>query len=168
MQRSKVTNNWKHKRNTYAFIGPINSIDSPYVDGVSITHGASGSRQHVWTFAASYGPGFCPCSYGQSIPTFVGQDYFCETGNDDNVLMYKKWFINDPLWDGQDCGGYSSACERTFNSLPGSASSCPRPQLTILKSVFAQMNVLAMGIQQWKLLNSTFNDESRVVVMTAG
>ena len=110
----------------YAFIGPINSIDSPYVDGVSITHGAPGSRQHVWTFAASYSAGFCPCSYDQSIPTFVGQDYFCETGNDDNVLMYKKWFINDPLWDGQDCGGYSSACECTFNSPPGFCKQLPQ------------------------------------------
>jgi len=109
----------------YAFIGPINSIDRPYVDGVSITHGAPGSRQHVWTFAASYGPGFCPCSYNQSIPPFVGQDYFCETGNDDNVFMYRTWFVNDTLWDGQDCKGYS-ACECTFNGPPWFCKQLPQ------------------------------------------
>ena len=27
-------------------------IDSYYVDGVSLTYGGAGSRQHIWTFAA--------------------------------------------------------------------------------------------------------------------
>ena len=27
-------------------------IDGYYVDGVSLTHGGAGSRQHIWTFAA--------------------------------------------------------------------------------------------------------------------
>ena len=27
-------------------------IDGYYVDGLSLTHGASGSRQHIWTFAS--------------------------------------------------------------------------------------------------------------------
>ena len=25
----------------------------PYIDGVSLTHGAAGSRQHIWSFAAA-------------------------------------------------------------------------------------------------------------------
>ena len=29
------------------------SIDSAYVDGVSVTHGPARSRQHIWTFAAA-------------------------------------------------------------------------------------------------------------------
>ena len=29
-------------------------LDSYYVDGISLTYGAAGSRQHIWTFAASY------------------------------------------------------------------------------------------------------------------
>ena len=29
------------------------TIDSAYVDGVSITHGPASSRQHIWTFAAA-------------------------------------------------------------------------------------------------------------------
>ena len=27
-------------------------IDSQYVDGLSLTHGVPGSRQHIWTFAS--------------------------------------------------------------------------------------------------------------------
>ena len=103
---------------------PSITIDSYYVDGISITHGPPGSRQHVWTFAASYQPGYCPCAHPpkQSIPPYVGQDYFCETGNDDNINSVNRWFINDPLWDGQDCEGFfrgrSSACECNFNRPP--------------------------------------------------
>jgi len=103
---------------------PSITIDSYYVDGISITHGPPGSRQHVWTFAASYQPGYCPCASPpkQSIPPYVGQDYFCETGNDHNINSVNRWFINDPLWDGQDCEGFfrgrSSACECNFNRPP--------------------------------------------------
>ena len=39
----------------FAFLGyhrRNHSIDGQYVDGLSLTHGASGSRQHIWTFAS--------------------------------------------------------------------------------------------------------------------
>ena len=50
------------------------TIDNPYIDGVSITHGA-GPRKHIWTYAAGI-PGTCPCSGGGvSPPAFVGSDY---------------------------------------------------------------------------------------------
>ena len=104
------------------------TIDNYYVDGVSITHGAPGSRQHVWTFAAIQESGYCPCSYvsPQSTPPYVGNDYFCETGNDDNVHGFiARWYINDTLWDGQDCRGIS-ACECTFNSSPRFCKQLPQ------------------------------------------
>ena len=75
-----------------------NNIDSTYVDGVSITRGSP--RQHVWTFAASgatsiYADGQynCPCTPGsvQQVPSFIGNNYYCEGGG------------ADPLWDGQGC-----------------------------------------------------------------
>ena len=60
-------------------------IEDPYVDGVVITRGRE--EEHVWTFAASLqetdAGSVCPCTNSQStqsIPSFVGQDYFCETG----------------------------------------------------------------------------------------
>ena len=65
------------------------SIDQAYVDGVSITRGSP--RKHVWSFASGFQESFsnprynCPCStccgHGQSVPSFVGNDYFCESGN---------------------------------------------------------------------------------------
>ena len=34
-------------------IGATLNIEEHYVDGVSLTYGAPGSRKHIWTFAAS-------------------------------------------------------------------------------------------------------------------
>lgn len=39
------------------------TIDQPYVDGVSITHGSP--RQHIWTLGAAWTPNFCPCGVCQ-------------------------------------------------------------------------------------------------------
>ena len=65
------------------------SIDGRYVDGVSLTYGSP--RQHIWTFANvldEYQHNYdskCPCTdvnkrYNINIPSFIGNDYFCETG----------------------------------------------------------------------------------------
>ena len=100
------------------------TIDGYYVDGVSITHGAPGSRQHVWTFTVGSSSGscpcsttqiVCPCSTTQIVPPYVGQDYFCESG-----MSGGQWpvFHTDPLWNGQDCWRQHIACECTFNSPP--------------------------------------------------
>ena len=37
---------------TFAFLQYLQGIDGQYVDGVSLTHGRSGSHEHIWTFAA--------------------------------------------------------------------------------------------------------------------
>ena len=37
---------------TSAFGYAAQGIDGYYVEGVSLTHGQSGSRTHIWTFAA--------------------------------------------------------------------------------------------------------------------
>ena len=107
-------------------IGSPNAFEDPgpyYLDGVSVTYGSS--RQHIWSFAggldeASHSS--CPCvtgsTNGNRIPSFVGQNYFCESG----LTRYSDgingpFFSNgDPLWDGQGCGPTSSCC--TFNSPP--------------------------------------------------
>ena len=94
---------------TNAFHHQNTDIDTVYVDGVSITHGLP--RQHIWSFAAGRAEitavefdSICPRSVnstnGANIPTFVGNNYFCVTGNitynGQNIL-----YLNDPLWDGQ-------------------------------------------------------------------
>ena len=108
-------------------------IDSVYVDGVSLTHGQM-PRQHIWTFAgaveevARFPKNNCPCTrpnitYAGTIPSFVGQDYFCDTGSRDTVGLI--FYHNDPLWDGQGCGGTSTCCE--FNNPPWFCKQLPQP-----------------------------------------
>ena len=90
-------------------------IDSYYVDGVSITYG-NNPRQHIWTYAAGLTETFidsvhCPCNNGSaaSTPSFVGNDYYCESG-----LNVAPWtsilYADDPLWDGKNCNGLESTC----------------------------------------------------------
>ena len=97
------------------------TIDTPYADGVSLTHGSP--RQHIWTFGAgAYEDNFdfCPCSPDEDyrVPYFVGKDYFCESGRDKaSVVIPPTGFIsNDPLWDGKDCSANPECC--TFNTPP--------------------------------------------------
>ena len=82
-------------------------IDSYYVDGVSLTHGRS-TRHHIWTFSCRNRSGRNGCSCG-SVPAFVGNDYFCD-GVDTSTIN-----LNNPLWDGEDCGS-NTCC--SFNTPP--------------------------------------------------
>ena len=97
------------------------TLDSYYVDGVSITHGSP--RQHIWTFVAardeiSSDSHVCPCTNSKGtqstspVPPYVGDNYFCETGtatSAGNGVFYS----GDPLWDGFGCGSGSSCCSET-------------------------------------------------------
>lgn len=112
------------------YTGTSYGIDTSYVEGVSLTHGISGARQHIWTFASGieettrlyYSTQQCPCDTSNSAvvsPSFVGNDYFCESGLHTAFLprsMYNVVFLNDPLWDGQDCTSTSTCCQ--FNDPP--------------------------------------------------
>ena len=89
-------------------------IDSYYVEGISITHGSP--RQHIWTLAAGWtetgtGSTHCPCNIGStaSVPSFVGDDYFCESGNPQSGWS-AQFYPDDPLWDGEGCGGNEGPC----------------------------------------------------------
>ena len=97
------------------------TIDGLYVEGVSITHGSS-PRHHIWTLAAAldevptHSIYSCPCANSKSyvpftglIPPFVGTDYYCETAS--RVSYQNKYYLEDPLWDGQGCGRFSSCCD---------------------------------------------------------
>ena len=103
-------------------VGSGGSIDGPYIDGVSLTHGSP--RQHVWTFISAatedrgHSGSTCYCANrndrGPTPPTFVGQDYFCDTGNRHWTGNY--YFHNSPLWDGAGCGPTNECC--TFHNPP--------------------------------------------------
>ena len=100
------------------------TIENNYVDGMSLTHGSPGSRQHIWTFAAgivennpsSHPSNSCPCADRAAtrsfVPSFVGNDYFCESGNPTSTYP-SILYANDPLWDGQGCGA-ASCCELSY------------------------------------------------------
>ena len=110
------------------------SIDSVFVDGIVLTHGSP--RQHIWTFAAANtqyetGESGCPCngySVTFSLPPFVGDDYFCDSGHHYTTRPPLTYLTNDTLWDGAGCI-CGSCC--TFNS-PGSVRPCPTTLLTTL------------------------------------
>jgi hypothetical protein len=119
---------------TGAFGHGLRDIDSYYVEGISLTHGATDRRQHIWTFAAgasevtsivsNFG---CPCDTAppNRVPAFVGNDYFCESG------LHSEWddsyldilFPDDVLWDGQNCTSNSTCCQ--FNNPPWFTKNLP-------------------------------------------
>ena len=118
-----------------------NTIDEEYVTGVSLTHGQS-PRQHIWTFVsacsdnapANLYPNICPCSkyeafrlpYNYPLPPWMGEDYFCDSGNESPTNYYiNQLLADDPLWDGQGCGGNSTCC--SFNNPPWFCKQLPQP-----------------------------------------
>ena len=93
------------------------SIDSSYVDGISVTYGSP--RKHIWTFATGLSTTVvvphklanCPCSEhpGQKPSTFVGSDYYCESGNPSATSIFDGWYTANRLWDGS-CANTKSKC----------------------------------------------------------
>ena len=102
-------------------------INSWYIDGVSLTHGAPGSRTHVWSFVnawterASTGA-VCACMFSNysewpyTVPDFVGNNYFCATGNNRSPYIHNAVLTHNPLWDGEGCTGSNTCCQ--FNQPP--------------------------------------------------
>ena len=94
-----------------------NILNSYYVDGISITRGSP--REHIWSFIAGVfsirqgNDNNCPCTTGSNqannIQSFVGNDYYCESGNPNNDWS-KTLYPDDPLWDGQQCISLEAGC----------------------------------------------------------
>ena len=110
---------------TGAFATSSVGIDSYYVDGVSLTYGVAGRRQHIWIFAAglsevtTHWPDHgCPCDAqtNNRVPQFVANDYFCESGYNKAWSYNYTLYSDDILWDGQDCTSTSTCCQ--FNNPP--------------------------------------------------
>ena len=86
-------------------------IDDHYVNGLSITYGSP--RHHIWTYANGdndvSGDISCPCDgSGRTTPSFVGNNYYCESGRGDTD-DHAAYHFDDPLWDGSGCI-YSNCC----------------------------------------------------------
>ena len=100
------------------------AIDNAYFDGVAVMHGIP--RHHIWTFAAGAWENAwqiepqswynCPCdgNIGPYPPSFVGNDYFCESAyihpGYRNRSLEQQLHYNDMLWDGKDCLSTSTCC----------------------------------------------------------
>ena len=99
--------------------GYVDDIDTPYIDGVSITYGTP--RQHIWTLGAARFDTYkiesqlCPCSAdsGQMTQSFVQNDYYCESGCSalsESGCERNTLLTNDTLWDGENCGPVEETC----------------------------------------------------------
>ena len=122
------------------------TINDQYVDGVSLTYGSL--RQHIWTFANALdergGTTTCPCTNINQqtaiiVPSFIGNDYFCETG----VPPGQSWssgtfYADDPLWDGGGCGPTSTCC--TFNNPPWFCKQLPQSTSADLEVRLCSLN----------------------------
>ena len=106
------------------------SIDSNFLDGIVLTYGSP--RCHIWSFVAAYNQyrsdaNGCPCNSGSfsgTIPPYVQNDYFCDSGHQYSTVPSYIYYINDPLWDGAGCVR-GSCCQ--FNSPPWFCKDLPHP-----------------------------------------
>ena len=128
-----------YQRGSTDAFGPYNNLDleDAYIDGVSLTHGAAGSRQHIWSFVAANSEenyysstNICPCTDTESewlheIPSFIGHNYFCDTGGSYAVPSHPTIVTEDPLWDGEGCGPSSSCC--SLHNPPWFCATLPQP-----------------------------------------
>ena len=97
----------------FAAFHTTQSIDSPYLDGVSITIG--NPRKHIWSYASGAVPSLshasnCPCAKGGAkAPLFVQHHSYCESGATTGAgtsIVY----VSDPLWDGRGCVAGDDCC----------------------------------------------------------
>ena len=103
-----------------------NNINDAYIDGVSITRGSP--RQHVWSYISGIHSNTnlvssCPCNTGvnasnNKVQKFVGEHYYCESGNNVNNVNAGTLYTTDPLWDGNDCLSLEAPCCSSPNMLP--------------------------------------------------
>ena len=93
-------------------------INSPYIDGISLTHG--NPRKHIWSLISghrSIGASDCPCGSDTPfpVPTFVSSHYYCEAGCHNTSPSINTLYSSDPLWDGKSCGSSeTNCCQRTL------------------------------------------------------
>ena len=99
------------KGHSIGFLGlsTTSMIDSVYLSGLSITYGSS-PRQHIWTYVTGFSeiysfPYNCACAQyaGDPAPSFVGSNYYCESGTSVTYPSTSTYYFSDPLWDNTGC-----------------------------------------------------------------
>ena len=77
------------------------NIDQTYVDGISLTTNAGGSRTHLWTWAVgvsvagNYPAYDCPCNGGDPAPAFIGDSWFCASGLHGSTGSTDQWYEDE-------------------------------------------------------------------------
>ena len=98
------------------------TIDDDFLDGVTISVGYP--RTHIWSFVISNTEGgvgadfhsSCPCARTDIptsgvVPPFVENEYFCESGTQNDWAQPNVLYLDDPLWDGEGCPDNSACCQ---------------------------------------------------------
>ena len=124
-------------------------INGVYFDGLAIMSGTP--RKHIWTYTAGYNSDGlnsfdCPCNNGNTnavIPSFVGNDYYCESGylsgGCQNLI-----YTNDVLWDGQQCLGVEAPC-CTHPNMPWFNKTLSETTTDDIELRACQSNILCTG-----------------------
>ena len=124
---------------------------------VSITYGSP--RKHIRTYAIGFSDSYqryshsnCPCSQfpGDLPPSFVHDNYYCESGNvQDSVVS--GVFTSDSIWDGEGCSSDNSCCSEPnlpwfYRQFPQTASENIETQIC-RDQVSTEENILIWRIQ---------------------
>ena len=117
---------YNHMNAFDAYTFASQDINGFYIDGISITQGQA--RNHLWTYAVGRAEldlshpssrvySVCPCNGNvpgakAHIPSFVGNNYYCESGFVKRFERRVAW--EDPLWDGNGCHiTHNTCCDRS-------------------------------------------------------
>jgi len=89
------------------------------MDGVLISHGQT--QSHIWAYATGNHKTpsvehniYCPCAdyrYNGVVPTFIGNDYYCDSGVDSSPKRGR--FYTAPLWTGTGCTPPNFCCSHS-------------------------------------------------------
>ena len=103
------------------------------MDGILISHGKT--QRHIWAYAtgfqknhtdAQYNNHYCPCAdyrYNGTVPSFIGNDYYCDSGVESNPEAGK--FYTTPLWTGEGCTPPNFCC--SHSGMPWFCKTLPVP-----------------------------------------
>ena len=82
---------------------PANDLNDIYGDVISLTNSPNGYREHLFSYSMGYGTSSyddsnCPNVNGGAMPpSFVGNDYYCETANTSSMGPNAQWYTT-PLY----------------------------------------------------------------------
>ena len=92
----------------------------------------------MWTFVAAFDEqpndaDNCPCvgnphPANDQVPSFVGEDFFCDTAFEDQPIcgsILTDLPVAHPLWNGGGCGPTGGCCES--NNPPWFCKALPQP-----------------------------------------